>query len=71
MLILTRRANESIVIDNEIEVTVLSILENKIRIGVDAPKNIQVFRKEIWLRIQDKKNQARNKNIDLLTGEDN
>ncbi|MGD9109260.1 MAG: carbon storage regulator CsrA [Gammaproteobacteria bacterium] len=71
MLILTRRANESIVIDNDIEITILSTSANKVQIGIDAPKNIEVFRKEIWLRIQSKKNQARDENIDLLTGGDN
>ncbi|MGD9152753.1 MAG: carbon storage regulator CsrA [Gammaproteobacteria bacterium] len=56
MLILNRRTNESIVIDNNIEITVLSISTNQIKIGVNAPKNIEIFRKEIWLRARDEQN---------------
>ncbi|MGD9153134.1 MAG: carbon storage regulator CsrA [Gammaproteobacteria bacterium] len=71
MLILTRRTNESIIVDNNIEITVLSISANQVKMGIDAPKKVEVFRKEIWLRIRAERNQVGNKNIVLLTGEDN
>ncbi len=52
MLILTRRVKESILIGNDITVTVLDIRSNQVRLGVTAPKNISVFREELHARIQ-------------------
>ena len=53
MLVLTRKSNQSIMIGNEIEVSVLSIMGEKVRIGIQAPRDIPVFRKEVYLEIQD------------------
>ena len=53
MLVLTRKSNQSIMIGDEIEVTVLSIMGEKVRIGIQAPRDIPVFRKEVYLEIQD------------------
>ncbi len=47
MLVLSRRKNETIIINNETEVTVLGIIGNQVRIGVKAPKNISVHRQEV------------------------
>lgn len=55
MLILTRRRGETLVIDDVIRVTVLSIAGNQVRIGVEAPKDIEVHREEIWEKIQDER----------------
>lgn len=55
MLILTRRQGETLMIGDEITVTVLSVKGNQVRIGVEAPKHVPVHRKEIWDRIQKEK----------------
>ena len=52
MLVLTRKLNQSIMIGDNIEVTVLSTTGDKVRIGIQAPREIPVFRKEIYLEIQ-------------------
>lgn len=53
MLILTRRIGESLVIDDEIDVVVLSVEGNQVRLGVDAPGDVDVHREEVWERIQE------------------
>lgn len=52
MLVLTRKSNQSIMIADDVEISVLSIVGDKVRIGIDAPKNIPIFRKEVYLQIQ-------------------
>ena len=51
MLVLTRKSNQSIMIGDEIEVSVLSVMGEKVRIGIQAPQEVPVFRKEIYLEI--------------------
>ena len=52
LLVLTRKSNQSIMIGDEIEVSVLSIMGEKVRIGIQAPRDIPVFRREVYLEIQ-------------------
>ena len=57
MLALTRKKGESLVVNNNIEITVLEIRGDQIKIGISAPKNVPVYRKEVYLQIQ-KENEA-------------
>jgi carbon storage regulator len=60
MLVLTRKSNQSIMIGDDIEVSVLAIMGEKVRIGIQAPRDVPVFRKEVYLEIQDEQpNQAK------------
>jgi carbon storage regulator len=58
MLVLTRKSNQSIMIGDDIEVSVLSIMGEKVRIGIQAPRDIPVFRKEVYLEIAEEREQA-------------
>jgi carbon storage regulator len=52
MLVLTRKPNQSIMIGDDIEVSVLSVVGDKVRIGIHAPQEVPVFRTEIYVEIQ-------------------
>lgn len=57
MLALTRKKGEALVINNNIEITILEIRGDQIKIGVTAPKDVPIYRKEVYLQIQ-KENEA-------------
>jgi carbon storage regulator len=59
MLILTRRLGESLVIGKDVTVTVLGIKGNQVRIGIKAPRDVQVHREEIYNRILQEKDQQK------------
>lgn len=58
MLALARKINESIVINNNIEVTLLEIKGDQVKLGISAPKSIPIYRKEIYLQIQEANKEA-------------
>jgi carbon storage regulator len=53
MLVLTRKTNQSIMIGDDVEVSVLAVSRDKIRLGITAPRDIPVFRKEVYLSIKE------------------
>ena len=53
MLVLTRKTNQSIMIGDAVEVSVLAVSRDKIRLGITAPRDVPVFRKEVYLSIQE------------------
>ncbi|MEK3888037.1 carbon storage regulator CsrA [Bacillus sp. FSL K6-3431] len=67
MLVLTRKKGESIQIGNDIEITITSIKGDQVKIGIDAPKNIEIHRKEVWLDIQNENTVASEEVTDLFT----
>ena len=58
VLVLTRKGNQSIMIGDEIEISVLAIMGEKVRIGIQAPLSVPVFRKEVYLEIQQDRAEA-------------
>ena len=67
MLVLTRKLNESIMIGKDIEITVLAVEGEQIKLGITAPKHVDIHRKEIYLSIQQENNQALNTEVNTLT----
>ncbi len=58
MLILSRKVDESIVIGDNIEIKIVSIEEGKVKLGISAPKDIEIHRKEIFIEIQEENKKA-------------
>ena len=67
MLALSRKANEAIIIGNDIEVTVLEIKGEQVKIGISAPKSVPIYRKELYLQIQEANKEAVESNVDINT----
>ncbi|MCG1021586.1 carbon storage regulator CsrA [Sutcliffiella horikoshii] len=66
MLVLTRKIDEAITIGDDIEITVLSINGDQVKLGIQAPKHIEIHRKEIYLSIQEENNAASHSSLDLI-----
>lgn len=58
MLALARKVNETIVINNNIEITVLEVKGDQVKLGINAPKSVPVYRKEIFVQIQEANREA-------------
>ena len=67
MLALARKLNESIMIGNDIEVTLLEIKGDQVKIGISAPKSVPIYRKEIYLQIQDANKEAASQEVDIAS----
>jgi carbon storage regulator len=62
MLALSRKKQEALVINNNIEITILDIKGDQVKIGISAPKDVSVYRKEVYLQIQEANKEAMNAN---------
>ena len=63
MLALSRKVNESIMIGNDIEITILEIKGDQIKIGINAPKSVPIYRKELYLQILESNKEAASSEI--------
>ena len=66
MLALSRKKNEAIVINNNIEITILEIKGDQVKIGVSAPKEVPVYRKEVYVQIQEANKESMSNDISAL-----
>ncbi|MFC5735391.1 carbon storage regulator CsrA [Cytobacillus gottheilii] len=66
MLVLTRKKNESIIINDTIELTILAIDGDQIKLGINAPREVDIHRKEVYLQIQKANSEASNLPANLL-----
>lgn len=65
MLALSRKVNESIVIGNDIEITVLEVKGDQVKLGISAPRAVPIYRKEIYLQIQEANKEAANTEVSV------
>ena len=67
MLALSRKKNEALIINNNVEITILDIKGDQVKVGITAPKEVPVYRKEVYLQIQEaNKDAVDSENIDAL-----
>lgn len=67
MLALSRKKNEALVINNNVEITILDIKGDQVKVGITAPKEVPVYRKEVYLQIQQSNKAAfETENVDAL-----
>jgi carbon storage regulator len=62
VLVLTRKSNQSIMIGDDIEISVLAIMGEKVRIGIEAPRSVPVFRREVYVEIQEDQDTGEERN---------
>jgi carbon storage regulator len=65
VLVLTRKSNQSIMIGDDIEISVLAVMGEKVRIGIEAPRSVPVFRREVYVEIQDEDDNADPEDVDV------
>lgn len=66
MLALSRKKNEALVINNNIEVTILDIKGDQVKVGITAPKNVPVYRKEVYVQIQEANKESMSNDLSAL-----
>ena len=67
MLALSRKKNEALVINNNVEITILDIKGDQVKVGINAPKEVPVYRKEVYLQIQEaNKDAVKSENLQAL-----
>ena len=67
MLALTRKKGEALMINNNVEITILEVRGDQVKIGIDAPKDVPIYRKEVYLQIQEENKAAFNlEGLDVL-----
>jgi carbon storage regulator len=65
MLVLSRKKNESIMLNDDIEITILEVHGDQVKVGIKAPKDVGIFRKEIIVKIEDENKQALQGEFDI------
>lgn len=65
MLALSRKLGESIVIGNDVEITILEVKGDQVKIGINAPKSVSIYRKEIYLQIQESNQEAAKSEVSM------
>ena len=66
MLALSRKKNEAIVINNNVEITVLEIKGDQVKLGISAPKEVPVYRKEVYVQIQEANKESMSNDLSAL-----
>lgn len=65
MLALTRKKDEAIIINNDVEITVIEIKGDQVKLGISAPKSVPIYRKEVYIQIQESNKEAANSMTDV------
>jgi carbon storage regulator len=65
VLVLTRKSNQSIMIGDDIEISVLAVTGEKVRIGIEAPRSVPVFRREVYVEIHEDRDEDGGEEVDL------
>jgi carbon storage regulator len=66
MLVITRKKGESILLGNDIEITIIKLDDGSVKLAIDAPKNVTILRKELFTQVQDENRNATEFNMDVL-----
>ena len=66
MLALSRKVGESIIINNNVELTILEVKGDQVKIGINAPKSVPIYRKEIYVQIQEANKESMNNDLGAL-----
>jgi carbon storage regulator len=68
MLALSRKKGESIVVNNNVEITILEVKGDQVKIGITAPREVSIYRKEVYMQIQESNQESANISADALKG---